>query len=422
LYSLSYSLLTDVHTFGCRLGFFLYFLRYSLAFVNPDLHADLTICGQSFGLGEINVGAQSLQRDTAFAQPHIARHFRAPQATTYHDLDSLCALANRLLNGALHGAAISNAAFQLIGHILGNQHRVGIRRTDFFDVKINLFPNQCFEGNANLLHALAFASDQDAGLGSMDGNPNLAGKAFNIYAGDAGLSVQNHFRQFLAQFADFGVHCRPALGRATHQQITNGKILMQLLAIGLAFCEPASMPGLIDAKTHTNRMYFATHKFFNPFYDPRSRRTTVICDWRRSTGLKRPRAPKRRHLRVGASFANICATYKSSRLTPKFSSAFATADFSNFSTGSPARLLAKRRVSNASLAPIPRTMSITRRTFWADCGRKLSSALISCVMTSPPPPGLEPQSLFLRRPRPSDVRGRCGWEQTHPNDGRPYFP
>src|SRR5687767_2792610 len=85
-------------------------------------------------------------------------------------------------------------------------------------------------------------------------------------------------------------------------------------------------------------MNFTTHYFsLFPGYAPRSRRTTVTWEFRRSIGLKRPRAPNRRHLRVGASSAKIWATNKSSRLTPKFSSAFATAEANNLRTGNAAR-------------------------------------------------------------------------------------
>src|SRR5215213_1103804 len=146
---------------------------------------------------------------------------------------------------------------------------------------------------------------------------------------------------------------------------------MQLLAILRAFGEPATLPALVDSKAHTNRMNFTTHNIsFFPGYEPRSRRTTVTCELRRSIGLKRPRAPKRRHLRVGASSAKILTTYRSSRLTPKFSSAFATAEANNFRTGNAAALGTKRSISKAVLASLPRTRSTTRRTFWADMERK----------------------------------------------------
>src|SRR5687767_3347758 len=132
-------------------------------------------------------------------------------------------------------------------------------------------------------------------------------------------------------------------------------------------------------------------------------------------GLKRPRAPNRRHLRVGASSAKIWATNKSSRLTPKFSSAFATAEANNLRTGNAAALGTKRSISNASFASLPRTRSTTRRTFWADIERKRSWARISCIVHF-----LKPSPLVRLSQQPYGLE-KYALGQTRPSDGRPYF-
>jgi hypothetical protein len=50
-----------------------------------------------------------------------------------------------LLNGALHGAAIGNTAFELVSNVLGDQHRIGIGRGNLFDIQFDLLADQCFK-------------------------------------------------------------------------------------------------------------------------------------------------------------------------------------------------------------------------------------------------------------------------------------
>src|SRR3989304_799917 len=364
-------LLAHVYAFGC-LDLFFHF-RHCFAFVDPYLHADLAVCRPGFCLCKIHIGAQGLQRDTSITQPHIARHFRTAQTTTYHDLDAFGTLFHRLLDGALHRPTISNASLKLISNISRHQHGICIRRTDFLDIKIHFFADKSFETLTDLLHT--FTTDQNTRLGSMNGNSDFSRIALHFNARDSCLAILDGIRQILAKSVNISVFSRTTFGFDSHEQAANAKILMQLLAILRTFGKPAALPALINTKSHTNRMNFTTHYFSLFFsYAPRSRKTTVTCELRRSIGLKRPRAPKRRHLRVGASSAKILATYSSSRLTPKFSSAFATAEASNFRTGSAAALGTNRSISSASFASLPLTRSTTSRTFWADIGRKRKCA------------------------------------------------
>src|SRR5512146_1320869 len=137
----------------------------------------------------------------------------------------------------------------------------------------------------------------------MDYHLDLTRETLDFHAGDAGFFglVVNH--------------------------VADGKVLLELLTILSTFSVPAPLPGLVDPQTKTNRMYFSTHTLYS-----RSRKMTVMWDARRRSGLTRPRAPNRRHLRVGASSAKMRYTTRSSRLTPKFSSALATAEATTLRT------------------------------------------------------------------------------------------
>ena len=143
------------------------------------------------------------------------------------------------------------------------------------------------------------------------------------------------------------------------------EILIQVLTILFPIGEPASFPSPGNDEPITNGVNFTSHKFSFCSYS-RSRKTMVRCEERRSNGLNRPRAPNRRHLRVGASSAVIWYTTRSSRLTPKFSSALAIAEPNSFSRIRAAFLGVYFSILAASTAFLPRTRSTTRRAFCAE--------------------------------------------------------
>ena len=117
------------------------------------------------------------------------------------------------------------------------------------------------------------------------------------------------------------------------------------------------------------------------------------CDDLRNRGFTRPRAPKRRHRRVGPSSAKILCINKSYRLSPKLFSALATADLIYFETGLEALFGVKLKTSKASTTSLPRTKSITRRAFCADTGIWRAFDLISCSIS------------YISMAEASDLRG-----------------
>src|SRR5512136_1822146 len=114
-----------------------------------------------------------------------------------------------------------------------------------------------------------------------------------------------------------------------------------------------------------------------------------MWDERLKIGLKRPRAPKRRHWRRGPSSALISDTYRSSRVQPWFSSALAIAERIALDTGPAAALGMNLSTAKASLAPKPRTVSTTSRTLRGDMGTNREIARTEFAMV-----------IYLKPPRP----------------------
>ena len=91
-----------------------------------------------------------------------------------------CALAQSLLDSAFHCAAIADAALKLTGNVGCHQVSIRIRRFDLFHFQINLLARQCFQLLAQNFDALAFATDQNAGFGSLKGDLDFAWISFDF--------------------------------------------------------------------------------------------------------------------------------------------------------------------------------------------------------------------------------------------------
>src|SRR4051812_27268557 len=72
----------------------------------------------------VNVGAQSVQRQTPLQVPLGARNLGSVETARDPHLDSLPAEAQRLLDRLSHSAAEGNALLKLRGHLLGLKLRV----------------------------------------------------------------------------------------------------------------------------------------------------------------------------------------------------------------------------------------------------------------------------------------------------------
>jgi hypothetical protein len=97
------------------------------------------------------------------------RAISAPARRPAHlNLDPFSALAHGLLNGALHGAAISNTAHKLVCNIAGNQIASVSGLESSLISRSTFLPTSSVKPWRNLLDAFAFAANQDARLGGVN--------------------------------------------------------------------------------------------------------------------------------------------------------------------------------------------------------------------------------------------------------------
>src|SRR5690606_16147692 len=139
-----------------------------LALENPDLDAADTVSGVRFGLGIVDIGAQRVQRHPAFAIPFGARDFRAAETAGAVDADALGAETHRRLNGALHGAAERDAAFELVGNALADELGVDFGLADLDDVQRHVAARHLTQLLAQLFDVRALLADDDARTGGID--------------------------------------------------------------------------------------------------------------------------------------------------------------------------------------------------------------------------------------------------------------
>src|SRR5206468_8114907 len=97
-----------------------------LAAEDPHLAADLSVSGLRLGEAVVDVGAQRVQRNPAFAVPLVARHLGAAQPPRAGHADALGAELLRRLDGLLHRAPEGDAALELGGDVLGDELRVDL--------------------------------------------------------------------------------------------------------------------------------------------------------------------------------------------------------------------------------------------------------------------------------------------------------
>ncbi len=115
---------------------------------------------------------------------------------------------------------------------------------------------------------------------------------------------------------------------------------------------------------------------------PRSRKTSRTWLVRLRIGVALPRALGIYCFIVGPSSTVICSMNRSSMsLSPLNSAAFATADLSSFCTGIAAFLRAKRKMSMAWLALLPRTVSTTTLTLRGEIRRCVTLAFILTTLS-----------------------------------------
>jgi len=126
-----------------------------LAFEHPNLDATHTISCLGGAVGEIDIGAQRMQRYSAFPVPFHTGDLGATQPAGAIDPNALRAEADGGLHSAFHRPAKGDAPLELLGDAVGDQLGFDLGLSDLDDVKANLAVSEFGEIGAQLLEALS---------------------------------------------------------------------------------------------------------------------------------------------------------------------------------------------------------------------------------------------------------------------------
>src|SRR6185437_7123514 len=330
-------------------------VRHDLALEHPHLDAAGAEGGEGGRGAVVDVGAQRVQRHTAFAVPLHARDLGAAQAARAVDADALGAQAHGRLHGALHGAPKGDAALELLGDVLGDQRGVDLRLADLDDVQRHLALGHLGEIAAQLLDVGALLADHHARTSGVD-----------RHAGALGRTLDHDLR-----------HAR--LGQPLAQHLADVDVLVEHLRVFAALGVPARVPGPVDAETQADRIDLLTHYLSSTPSCCSARSRTTIVRWLNGLTIPaarpRPRVWKRFMTRPLPTDASATIRRSTSRLW--LFSALAMAEFSAFFTSCAMRFLEKVSSLTAEEAFLPRIVAATRSSLRGLTRMVRSTALAS---------------------------------------------
>src|SRR6202521_3682272 len=206
------------------------------ALEDPDLDAAGAERGERGRHSVIDVGAQRVQGNAAFAVPFHARDFRAAEPARAVDPDALGTETHRRLHRALHGAAERDAALELLRDRFGDQRRIELGLADLDDVDDDVGRRDIGDALAQLVDVGALLADHDAGTRRMDRHAALLVRTLDHDSRDRCLL------QFLVQ------------------DLADLDILVQQLAVFVLAGEPTGIPRPVDAKTQSDWIDLLTHR------------------------------------------------------------------------------------------------------------------------------------------------------------------
>src|ERR1700724_2825631 len=132
------------------------------ALEDPDLDAAGAERGERGRHAVVDIGAQRVQRQAAFAVPFHARDFGAAETARAVDTDAFGAQTHRRLHGTLHGAAERDAALELLGDRFGTHGRIEFGLADFDDVDDDVGIRDVRDFLAQLVDVGALLADHHA--------------------------------------------------------------------------------------------------------------------------------------------------------------------------------------------------------------------------------------------------------------------
>src|SRR6266508_6589797 len=284
-----------------------------------------------------------MKRQATLLIPLRARDLRPVQPAGASDLDPLRAEPQGRLDSLLHRAAESHSALELQRDRLRHELRVGLRALDFNDVDVDFGLHPLLELVAELVHLGAALADDDARPGSLDVDLQPVGEALDVHFGHA--SVRQSPLQLLAQLEVL---------------VQEGLIVLHR--------EPARVPGAVETEPETVRVDLLSHAAPYPFTCDEPSESSIVrwlLRWR--TRNARPIGAGRIRRSCGPLSTKILRMTRSSTSScASFCSALATAERRVFKMSRAATLGVYCRIATASLTDLPRTISATSRTFWAE--------------------------------------------------------
>src|SRR6266700_2472980 len=157
------------------------------ALEDPDLDAAGAERGERGRHAVIDIGAQRVQRHAPFAIPFHAGDFGAAETARAVDANALGAKTHRRLHRALHGAAESDAALELLGDRFGDQGSVEFGLADFDDVDDDVGSGDVGNPLAQLVDVGALLADHHTRTRRMDRHAALLVRTLDHDAGDGRL-------------------------------------------------------------------------------------------------------------------------------------------------------------------------------------------------------------------------------------------
>src|SRR5690606_20781220 len=153
-----------------------------LTLVDPDLDADRPDGRVGGGGAEVDVGAQGVERNPAFAVPLAASHLGATEAALGFDSHAFGARLHGGGDGTLHRPAERDPVLELIGDAPGQQRGVEVGILDFVDVELHGTSREVLEPGPQALGLGAASADHHAGSGGVDVDDQTVTGALDVDA------------------------------------------------------------------------------------------------------------------------------------------------------------------------------------------------------------------------------------------------
>ena len=154
-----------------------------LAPIHPNLHANRTNGGLGRCGSVVDVGTQSVQRNTTLPVPLAAAHIGATETALALDPNTFGASLQRGRNGTLHSTTECDSVLDLVSDPPGEEGRIQIRVLDLIDVELDPAFGHLLQTGAKTLGLRALAPDHNSRAGSVNVDNQTVAGALDVYAG-----------------------------------------------------------------------------------------------------------------------------------------------------------------------------------------------------------------------------------------------